>query len=367
MARRIPVGDITALVIAAALASCARLGDEREWNNPFDPGGTNWHPPVVTAPRDTSVAVNDSVSLVATGSDDNGTVVKFWWSFDRGTSWPRHGTPGRPARHAWGGTNVGPQVVWVRAQDNDGIFSSPDSCRITVHDYRPLVRKVNDTLVSQFATVAMDLMASDTNGTIVRYLWRTGKNGRWTDSSESPRLTCSHPEGGAVTVVWAAQDDDGFVSCDTFTILFNRGPVSVAMLSPADGDTAAFISFDWIGLTGSVRLRFSAQDPDGGDDTLTYALFLGSNASALSLYWTGRATELVIPALDPSASFAWKLIAKDLFGDSTANTGSFRTPRAPNGPAGMTLIRSKGKSFQMGLPGGDSTETPVHTVAFSRH
>jgi hypothetical protein len=349
------------------MLSCAKLGEEKQWNNPFDPSGTNWHPPTVVAPGDTNVAFNDTVALGATGWDDNGSIVKYWWSFDRGKNWPLSGTFDTPARRLWGAEGVGAQVVWVKAQDNDGIFSLPDSCVVIVHTYRPTIRQVADTVVSQVATVSITLSAADTNGAIVRYFWKTGIQGPWSDSTMTPQFDFSHPQGGGISIVWGAEDHDGLLCCDTFAILFNRGPVAVEMLAPRNNDSAQFTAFNFIEQTGTARLCFSGSDPDSSADTLTYTLFLGKEPSALVPVWTGRETEVVIPDLESASTYSWKLRAKDLFGDSIENNGTFRTPRSPNGPAGMVLIRSAGKSFTMGLPGGESYETPVHTVAFSYH
>jgi formylglycine-generating enzyme required for sulfatase activity len=347
--------------------SCAELGNEKTWDNPFDPGGVNWHPPTAQAPNDTNVALNDTVILRAAGHDENGSVVNFLWSFDHGMAWPVLGTPEQPARYVWGLPQVGRRMVWVKARDNDGVMSLPDSFSIMVHEYRPLARRMNDTIVSQQATVTVAVTASDSNGAIVKYYWKTAVNGPWSDSTLVPQYALSHPEGGGMTLVWGACDHDGFIACDTFAVLFNRGPTSVEMQEPRAGDTARFTSYDFIEETGSLRLRFLGIDPDTSADTLTYALFLGTQAGALAPAWTGRALETVVSGLPPSTRYYWKLQLKDLFGDSIAASGAFITQPAPGGPRGMVLIRSEQQSFPMGLPGGEMYETPVHTVAFSYH
>ena len=354
-----------AMILLAA--SCAKLGEEKTWDNPFDQGGVNWHPPTVVAPNDTDVALNDTVLLRAAGQDENGAVVNFLWSFDHGRTWPGVGTPEQPARHVWGLPQAGQRMVWVKARDNDGVTSLPDSFSVIVHEYRPVVRRMNDTIVSQRATVNAAVTANDTNGAIVRYYWKTGVDGPWSDSTIEPQYALSHPEGGGMTLVWGACDHDGFITCDTFTILFNRGPVAVEMLEPVNGDTARFASYDFIEETGLSRLRFLGTDPDTTADTLTYALSLGTRAGALVPAWTGRALETVVSGLIPSTCYYWKLQIKDLFGDSSAATGAFFTPPAPGGPQGMVLIRSEQKAFLMGVPGGEHYEMPVHAVTFSYH
>jgi formylglycine-generating enzyme required for sulfatase activity len=354
-------------VVILLAASCAKLGEEKTWDNPFDQGGVNWHPPTVLAPNDTDVALNDTVLLRAAGQDENGAVVIFLWSFDHGQTWPVLGTPEQPARYVWGIEQAGQRMVWVKARDNDGVTSLPDSFSVIVHEYRPVVRRMNDTIVSQRATVNAAVTASDTNGAIVKYYWKTVVDGPWNDSTIEPQYALSHPEGGGMTLVWGACDHDGFITCDTFIILFNRGPVAVEMLEPGNGDTARFTSYDFIEETGLSHLRFLGTDPDTTADTLTYALSLGTQAGALVPAWTGRDSETMVSGLIPSTCYYWKLRIKDLFGDSIAATGAFFTPPAPGGPQGMVLIRCEQKSFLMGVPGGENYEMPVHAVTFSYH
>jgi formylglycine-generating enzyme required for sulfatase activity len=347
-------------------ASCARLGEDTKiWDNPFDPHGVNWHPPTVQAPADTTVAMFDTVFLRASGQDENGTVTGFLWSFDHGTTWPVLGTPEQPACYAWGMQQSGEQVVWVKARDNERVTSPPDSFIVIVHEYRPVVQPVRDTFVSQLAMVTTNLTASDTNGPIVKYFWKTAPDGPWSDSTVEPLFSVTHPEGGGLTVVWGACDNDRFITCDTFSVLFNRGPASLEMQTPKNGDTARFTSYSFVDETGSTGLRFLGTDPDTTADTLTYELSLGTQPGALTVAWTGRASETVVPGLLPASCYYWKLQIKDLFGDSLSATGTFFTQSAPGSPRGMVLVRSAQKAFLMGAPGGESHETPVHAVAFS--
>jgi formylglycine-generating enzyme required for sulfatase activity len=361
---------ITNWVVCSTLLvamSCGRLDEEKIWNNPLDPHGTNWHPPIVHAPHDTVVAFNDTVVLNASGQDENGTVVKYLWSFDHGNTWPLQGTPANPAMYVWGADRIGPQKVWVKAQDNERVLSAPDSMTVRVHRYFPVIRAMNDTIVSQRAMVNVSVSASDTNGDILHYYWKIEGKGSWSDSTIEPHHSFSHAEGGGITVVWAACDHDMQLTCDTFSILFNRGPSAIEMVEPRDGDTVAFNSYNFIKETGNVRFRFIASDPDSQADTLSFTLFLGDQKELLSPVWSGKTNDTIIQNILPRTRYFWKLHVKDLFGDSIASAGSFFAPPSPGGPKGMVLIRSGEKSFLMGFPGGDAYETPVHPVSFSYH
>jgi hypothetical protein len=87
--------------------------------------------------------------------------------------------------------------------------------------------KPSDTLVSRRAVVDRELAAVDSNGTVETILWGTVKtmiDSAQADSSGRAVATFSHPEGGALSVLWAVRDDDGLMTFDTFDLMFNRGP-----------------------------------------------------------------------------------------------------------------------------------------------
>jgi formylglycine-generating enzyme required for sulfatase activity len=352
------------VIAMVVVFSCAKLGDRKIWNNPGDPEGVNWYPPVVNVPLDTDVAINDTVRFLANGSDENGSVVRYQWSLDHGVTWTSESAGVSFSRSF---DRAGEFEVWVRAEDNDGTISPPDSFTVRVHEYRPRVTPVSDTVVSQSAVVSKRVLATDTNGPIVRYYWKTGSEKQWSDSSSSPVLAFSHPQGGGLPVVWAAIDQDGFVAIDTFTVLFNRGPTQLAMLDPSDGDTVPFLFYNFINETGSVKFRFQAKDPDTSSDIIVYRLFIGKATTSLLLRYSDTAGIFQADSLSPSATYHWKLIAQDRFGDSIVKSGSFLTQKAPVKPRGMVLIRSAGKSFQMGNAGGESFERPVHQAGFSQN
>lgn len=353
------------VLVTVAILSCAKLGDQKVWNNPGDPGGENWYPPVVRAPLDTDVAVNDTVSFFATGSDENGSIVRCHWSLDHGSSWSSEGPGSSPGQFTWSFQKAGTLKLWVKAEDNDGVLSSPDSFTVRVHEYRPVLRSVKDTAVSQLADVAIPVVAMDTNGQVVRYFWKTGSESAWSDSSAGPDLTFSHPQGGGLQVIWGVSDHDGFIETDTFTVLFNRGPASLAMLDPAQGDTAPFIAYDFISERGSVKLAFEAKDPDTSAEEISFRLSLGLDTATMHLLYAGTADNFQADSLLPSAIYYWKLTAKDRFGDSIKSSGSFLTRRAPGGPQGMALIRCADRIFQMGYPSGETYERQIHQVGFS--
>ena len=347
------------VVFVLIVVFCAKIPPEKAWNNPFDPHGTNYHPPKVFSKTDTVLVINDTVILVAEGSDENGTIAAYCWSFDNGSTWD---TVSNSSYKTWVASETGAKTVLFRAIDNDGLASSIDSFKIMVHSYAPVLTPVSDMTAGQREIVSVSFQASDTVGNLIRYYIKTGNSSGWSDSSDSPQFAISNPEGGPLKVFWAVMDDDYNVVTDSFTIFFNRGP-DTAAINPA----GAFQAFDYNECLGSLPLSFYGTDPDGDTDTLHYTLFIGTGTGTLSEVYSGRETEFVASGLPPSTSCDWKLRVKDLFGDSIEVSGSFVTPDFPGGPSGMKFVRSKGASFNMGQDEFADHEKPVHSVSFSYH
>jgi formylglycine-generating enzyme required for sulfatase activity len=351
------------LIAAALLVTCVRMNPEKQWNNPFDPDGGNWHPPRVMIPSPEVVAaINDTIILQVRGVDNDETIARFNWSLDHGSSW-RPGTgPHGELNYAWGADEVGRQIVWVKAVDAEGVSSLPDSFTVMVHRYTPVVLKISDTTVSQRATVRLTIAAADTNGTIAKYLWRTDSAAGCTDSTTVPQRDFSLPQGGPLQVIYAARDDDGLIIRDSC-----RGPQAAVMTQPIDKDTAAFSAYNYIDEKGSIPFRFQGSDPDGNADTLFYALMLGTDPVSLNRVFAGRDTQWTALDILPSSRYYWKLRVRDHFGDSIETAGVFYTNPPPKTPTNMVLIRAAGAQFPMGVARGESYEQPVHPVSFSHY
>jgi formylglycine-generating enzyme required for sulfatase activity len=353
---------MTALMSIAP--SCTKMGDEKVWNNPYDSLGVNWSPPSIVHHNDTTAAINDTVKLFASGSDENGYIAGYAWSFDHGALWDTAWLPAMQP-HIWKQSETGAHVVWVRSVDNDGLVSAIDSFVVNVHSYVPVIAQVRDTVVSQLASVAINVVASDTNSDIGKYYWGDS-TGSWTDSTDVPQKVFTHPQGGPLIVRWGVVDDDGNCVTDTFTLLFNRGPVSIKMVEPS-GIVAPFLSYNYVTAEGGVRFSYTATDPDGDADTLTYKLYLGTASGNMPVVYDGRNISFIAENIQALTMYYWKLVVRDLFGDSLETSGFFTMDTAPGAPVGMSLIRSGSQSFVMGQTGYDSSEAPKHTVSFSYH
>jgi hypothetical protein len=280
-------------------------------------------PPTVTAMNDTSISINDSLKITATATD-NGTIKKYLWAKD-GKTYTDTTLTGS-IKLVW--SDSGRKAIRVIAIDDDGILSSPDSCIVSVHLHAPvLLVSMHDSVVHQHDTLKFIPSANDTNGTIVKYLLDRGGNG-WDDSStNATTFSIANPDGGSIKVIWGAMDDDGLITKDTFTVLFNRAPTSAIVTAPTDN--TAWVNYDYTTSTGNLALALKGIDPDGAADTLTYNLYMCKTGAVLAKVYSGKDTSYAASGLDSNAAYTWLLVAKDLLGDSVQDTGAFTTPGAP--------------------------------------
>ena len=117
----------TGLTSAVLICACVKQPHDIARGNPYDPGGLYWHGPVVTTMNDTTAGINDTITVTATGTDD-GTVVKYIWARDGATY--SDTTDSGSLKVAW--PDNGRKVVRVKAIDDDGLVSAPDSCVVTI-------------------------------------------------------------------------------------------------------------------------------------------------------------------------------------------------------------------------------------------
>jgi hypothetical protein len=275
--------------------------------------------PHVTAMADTVVFIDDSVSLHATGADSNGTVKRYLWAVDD------HGfsdtTTSGVLRMAWGAQQAGGHIVRVVAVDDDTILSNPDSGFVTVRLGTPVVQAGRDTSLPWGDTLTLTTVASDTNGSIVTYLWNTNGGDAWTDSSVTYTLKFTSTVHSDRKVIAAVRDDDGLATADTFTVHFLSRPCSVSVSGLRPLDTAFVHSTD--ARPFAFSLRFSAGRMDGVADTFTYSVWSG--VDSLSVLTEGLGFPDTTGALfsPDTGTRYWKVMAVDVHGD-TATTAVSR-------------------------------------------
>ena len=304
---------------------CTKIDDEHIWNNPFDEQGVNFKIPIVIPMNDTIVSIKDSLVLHVGLQEGNAPIVQYLWSFNGGRSWSLGNSDGTYNRY-FSKDDTGKHEVLIKVVDSLYLESKPNSFSIKVKNFPPELKPINDTTVALNDKVVLDVKATDPNEPrgIKKYYWDIGADG-WDDSTDETSYTFSDPEGGPHTIIWGARDDDDQLTTDTFSILFNRPPNSLVMIEPVNNDTAFFIEFDKVTKKGIIRIHFTAKDPEGEIDTLTYTFYHGEGTDNLSVIYTGTDTTLEISDLTLATIYHWRLHVRDIYGDSGELTGSYIT------------------------------------------
>ncbi len=151
-------------------------------------------------------------------SDTDGTIVSYLWSEGVTDLAPASASP--TLNHNF---SVGTHTITLRVTDDDGAQAT-DTVLITVQagNIAPTANAGNDqTLTDNDNTgsepVTLDgSLSSDTDGTIVSYLWSEGVTDL-APASASPTLNYNFPVG-THTITLRVTDDDGAQATDTVTI-----------------------------------------------------------------------------------------------------------------------------------------------------
>ncbi|MDO5577641.1 MAG: SUMF1/EgtB/PvdO family nonheme iron enzyme, partial [Fibrobacter sp.] len=336
----------------------------KEWNNYRDPDGTTYNPPIVELPcKDTAIAINQQLNLTASSNDTGVTI--YCWQIDTN----KVDTLSAADTFRFKLTEVsdtGTYKIFVKAICSDGIESPLDSIIVRVALCFPVIQKIPDTTASCSATVLINFAATDSAGTIVKYLIDINNSG-WICTTQTASYTFSGNNNGPQTIIWAAVNNFGFLTTDTFTIFFNLKPDSASLVSPSSDMPAKFISFDYGNIWGKLAFVITGSDPDKDTSGLTYSFYLGEYDSQLKLIHSGKDTLFSKDSLLPNTKYSWLLCAKDSFNDSIVTTGDFTTEKGPENPPGMKLIRSAGKKFRMSQENDTGSHSSEHEVAFTNN
>jgi alpha-tubulin suppressor-like RCC1 family protein len=247
---RITYSIIAAVSITALICVCTKQPADMARNNPCDPGGINWHQPVVTVTKnDTIVSINDSIIVTAKGTvTDDRKVVKYVWA-KNGTTYS-DSTDSGSLKVVW--PDSGRKVVRVKAIDNDGVPSLPDSCVVTVLLDPPVPNAGKDTTVSIKDTVRLHGSATDRFGYITSWAWDIGNMGIFVKTkSGDTTIVAPSSQNLNYQCVLRVTDDDGNVAKDTVKVIVLQD----VPVPNAGNDTTVSIN-DTVRLHGSATDRF---------------------------------------------------------------------------------------------------------------
>lgn len=333
------------------LASLLCTTPERD--NPFDHQSSIYGPPTVIAQKDTIVDINDSIKISAEAKDNRGIDKLIWYGAVSDTSDTSFITVSF--------SDTGKDTLFVIAVDIDGVESNEDTVIVTVTKGLPVIVPKSDTIISESIDFPIIVKAYDTNksGKIMSYLWDIGGDG-WEDTTSDSVYFVNSTIGDTNKIVYAVIDDDFIMAVDTFNLIFNHIPTDVTFKR----DTL-WKEFSIVSKVGKLSCEIIGSDPDGVLDTLTYSVSISEDSINWSVVYIGSDSEIVINSIKSNEDYFYRVVVRDLFGDSLIVNGVFTSPTGPPIPDGMVFIALKDSSFTMGSDNGSSNEEPVHVVKFT--
>jgi hypothetical protein len=158
------------------------------------------------------------------------------------------------------------------------------------------------------------------------------------------QITATLPDNGQY--FWTVSTNDGYEESTVSTAasfllnISNDAPAAFALLTPADSAEVTTITplLDWA----------SASDPDP-IDTVRYTLYFDTPDPGVTIVSVDTATSYqVSTSLSDNTTYYWKVVANDLNGASTENTGgyhSFRVNTANDLPGDFALLSPENGSM----------------------
>jgi PKD domain len=295
------------------------------------------NPPVVDAGLDTTItAPADSVTLFASASDQDGSIVSYNWTKVSGGSATIF--TGDSSATGINGLVAGSYIFRVTVTDDKGAVAF-DEVSVTVSaalNIDPTVNAGNDTTITLPAdSVRVNALGFDTDGEIVFYQW-TKKNGASAiiNAPTSPSSLINGLQEGTYVFQIIVTDDRGGTAADELTVTVLPVP-NIPPSVTASADTVIVLPAD------SVTLRAFAADSDGTVVSYQWTKVSGSGG----IIYTPDSPTTGISALTEGA-YLFSIKVKDNFVDSASAEVSVRVELPPN----VLPVVNAGKDTTIVLP-----------------
>lgn len=214
----------------------------------------NYYPPEVTIDGEDQAVINDPAVFRVDAGDRDGTVDHFEWTTGTGGVFSTDAEEDSIAV-TWGEDDTGFHTVWVRAVDNDGLASEPDSIEVYVDLSEPQVTLTGDTAVSVEDT-ALFVCAAEDNGLVAGYEWLLDSDGRRVavmTANDTLKWVWHFPDSGEKVVAVSAFDDDNIYSApESLIVRVSAFPPEITITGP-----------DIVSTNDSITFRAEGEDADG--------------------------------------------------------------------------------------------------------
>jgi PKD repeat protein len=183
---------------------------------PFSPPPNS--PPTAAISGPSEGKINVALSFIGTGSDPDGFVASYAWSFgDGGTA------TGSSVSHTY--VTLGSYTITLRVIDDKGAEGTTTATIIVKANQAPIASPGSSREVFEGKTVDFSGSgSSDPDGTISAYEWTFGDGGSATGASVSHSYTVA----GTYTVTLKVTDNNGATGTGTLTVEVIKLPAPVA-------------------------------------------------------------------------------------------------------------------------------------------
>jgi hypothetical protein len=128
-------------------------------------------PPVAILSGTTDISINDTVLFTCRAADTTTDIAEYQWSVDpEGSLWISTVSDSLPL--FWRLPDTGLHPVRCRICDDRGVCSAPESLMVHISAAPPAVELHGPHIVSKGDTALFSVSASDSDGSVIRLLWR---------------------------------------------------------------------------------------------------------------------------------------------------------------------------------------------------
>jgi gliding motility-associated-like protein len=271
------------------------------------PATVNQSPVANAGPDQTIVVPNSTIAFIGSGSDSDGTVVKF--------SWTKVSGPACILENISSNTLIvsnllaGVYEFQLIVEDNDGAIGT-DNILITIIEptvNQPPVANAGLDLIINLPQSSLDIQGSgsDIDGAITSYLWekKTGPASGTLSGQTTSKLSLTDLVSGSYLFILTVTDDKGLTASDEVMVTVIEDIINVNPSVTAGADLSIRLPIS------SLTLNAITSDPDG-----TIASFLWSKKSGPSATLSGaNSSNLVLTNL-VQGSYLFKIEVADNLG-----------------------------------------------------
>jgi hypothetical protein len=264
--------------------------------------------PVVNATDLTIVLPTSSATITGSGTDPDGTISSYQWSFISGPKTPTLANTTTAAVSVSALTTTGNYIFKLDVKDNLGATGS-DQVTVVVKPANklPVANAGADVSITlPTSTAALSGSATDADGTIISYLWT------FVSGPIAPTLsgaTTATPTASALSAAGSyifkleVKDNNGAIATDQVTVAVNA--VNKIPLANAGADVQVALPVTQVTLSGA------GSDSDGNISNYLWSFVSGPVAP---VFRSASASSTLVTGMTTAGSYVFQLRVKDNHG-----------------------------------------------------